>query len=110
MKKRRWLWCDRPRVTCKLRAGTLTLHEEEAGAGGGDKPLQLPAFPGCPRTRAWLWGFSLWTVDTQREFQVHCTAIQCLKVTIYVNLKVNYKALALFHVLYNTSLCLFYTG
>ena len=108
MKRRRWLWCDRPRVTCKLRAGTLKLHGEEAGAGGGDKPLQLPAFPGCLRTRAWLWGFSFWTVDTQCEFQGHRAVTQCLKVTMYINLKVNYKVLALFHVLYNTS-CAYFT-
>ena len=84
VKRRRWLWCDRPRVTCKLRAGTLKLHGEEAGAGGGDKPLQLPAFPGCLRTRAWLWGFSFWTVDTQCEFQGHRAVTQCLKVTMYL--------------------------
>lgn len=108
VKRRRWLWCDRPRVTCKLRAGTLKLHGEEAGAGGGDKPLQLPAFPGCLRTRAWLWGFSFWTVDTQCEFQGHRAVTQCLKVTMYINLKVNYKVLALFHVLYNTS-CAYFT-
>lgn len=76
MKRWRWLWCDRPRVTCKLRAGTLKLDREEAGAGGGDKLLQLPPFPGCLRTRAWLWGFSLWTVHTQCEFQAQHTVTQ----------------------------------